>query len=227
MDRILKDFISLFFPRICINCGKPLTSNEQYICLHCKLDLPIANFHEAKDNPLNQRLNSIEGLNHAFAFLKYTKGGVAQKLLHKLKYEGEENIGYKLGLWMGYEIGEFVGDIDLIIPVPLHRKKLKKRGYNQSDSICKGLGEALGVLCDYENVIRTKHNSTQTKKTKIGRWLNVEHLFEVNDKSNLLGKNILIVDDVITTGATISSMTKPLVDSEVKSISVACIASGK
>jgi len=227
MGRIIKDFISLFFPRTCINCKRVLISSEMHICLHCRLGLPITNFHKQKQNPLKQRLGSINNLNQAFAYLIYNKGGIAQKMLHKLKYDGNEEMGYKLGLWMGYEIQECVEDIALIIPVPLHIKKRKTRGYNQCDSISKGLSEALEIPWDKDIVLRTKFNPTQTKKGKINRWLNVEQLFEINKVESIRGKNIMIVDDVITTGATIESLSNLIIKSGAKSISVACIASGQ
>lgn len=227
MTRILKDFISLFFPETCINCKKTLISNEEYICLHCRLSLPIINFHKENYNPLKQRLSSINNLNQAFAYLKYNKRGIAQKMLYKLKYHGLEKLGYKLGLWMGYEIQNRIKDIDLIIPVPLHKKKLKIRGYNQCDSICKGLSESLEIPWNKEVVIRTKFNPTQTKKTKINRWLNVEELFQINNFELIQEKNIMIVDDVITTGATIESIANLVNASGAKSISVSCIATGQ
>lgn len=227
MVRLLKDFISLFFPRACIGCKKILITSEIHICLHCRLSLPLFNNDSGSNNKLKNKLSSIEGLNQTFSYLIYNKTGIAQKLLKKLKYEGVEEIGYLLGLWMGYEIINEVGDIDLIIPVPLHIDKLRKRGYNQSDSICKGLSEALVIPVEYNLIKRTKFNPTQTKKTKVDRWLNVEKLFELNSQLNLQEKHIMIVDDVITTGATIESVAKILSISGVKKISVACLASGQ
>ena len=204
-----------------------MISSEEYICLHCRLSLPITNFHKNDSNPLKQRLSSIDNLDQVYAYLKYTKGGIAQKMLHKLKYDGVEEVGYKLGLWMGYEISEYVKDIHMIVPVPLHKQKLKTRGYNQCDSICEGLSESLEIPWNNEIILRTKFNSTQTKKSKINRWLNVEQLFDVKHSELIQDKNILIVDDVITTGATIESLSSLANASGVKSISIACIATGQ
>jgi ComF family protein len=227
MDRILKDFISLFFPRSCLGCKKILLSTESLICLHCRLSLPVSTAHLEKLNPLKSRLSSIRHLKQAYSFLYYNKGGIAQKLLKRLKYEDNEEIGEMLGLWMGNEIRKAINEIDIIIPVPLHDKKLIIRGYNQSDSISKGLSESLKVPWNGNLFIRAKHNATQTKKSKTDRWLNVELLFEANEARDIVGKHVLLVDDVITTGATIESMAEVVINAGAKSISVACIASGQ
>ena len=227
MGRILKDFISLFFPKACIGCKRTLIHSENYICLHCRLSLPISNNNKGEENHLKKRLGSIPNLKYAFSYLIYNRGGIAQKLLKKLKYEGIEDIGYLLGLWMGYEFENNISGIDFLVPVPLHEKKLKMRGYNQSDSICKGLSVSLKTPWNPDLVKRTKFNPTQTKKSKTDRWLNVEQLFDINENIDLNGKHIMIVDDVITTGATIESVAKILIEGGAKTVSVACIASGQ
>ncbi len=227
MKRIINNLLSLLFPRTCIGCKRVLISAEKHICIHCRISLPLTNFHKGNINILKQRLSSIHHLNQAYAYLQYNKEGIAQKMLHKLKYNNNEEIGHTLGLWMGYEISNEISNIDIIIPVPLHEKKLALRGFNQCDSICMGLSEALTIPWLKDIVIRSKFNTTQTKKTKIDRWINVEQLFLVTHQDQIKGKHILIVDDVITTGATIESISNVIIESGAKCVSVACIASGQ
>ncbi len=229
MNRVLRDFISLFYPRICLGCNRTLISQEDYLCLHCKLSLPHPLFDQTGENPLRKRLPTVNNLVAVFAYLQFNRLGVAQKLLHQVKYQNQEKLGIALGEWFGHHIKETATqqNIDIIIPIPLHKHKKKRRGYNQSELICKGLSQVLDLPTEPDILHRKVYTSTQTKKGKIDRWINVEDIFEVSDKDRIKDKHILLVDDVITTGATVESAANQLNDSGAKSISVGCIATGQ
>lgn len=144
---------------------------------------------------------------HATSFLYFKKGGKVQRLMHQFKYKGHKEIGIEAGKWFGHELkrSPYFQDLDLIIPVPLHPKKLRKRGYNQSDYLAKGLSIGLGVSMDADTLVRTSYSSTQTRKSRYERWENVSRIFQLKQPSRVYGKHILLVDDVITTGATLEA----------------------
>ncbi|MEQ6121335.1 ComF family protein [Reichenbachiella sp. MALMAid0571] len=229
MKRILTDFLSLFYPRACICCNRTLLSKEEYICMHCRLDFPLTNFSVVGDNPLRRHLLTIENLDYVFAYLKYVRHGAAQKILHELKYRDQKGLGIMMGQWLGYYILEKAEmlDIDLIIPIPLHKSKLRKRGYNQSALIAEGLSKSLGINWEGNILERKVYTSTQTKKGKTDRWVNVDNIFQKSNNKDIKNQHILLIDDVITTGATIESAAKILTESGVGKISIACIATGQ
>lgn len=227
MTRILRDFISLFYPRNCINCKVILSSAEEHICFHCMIDLPLAEFHKYDQNPMMQKLCTVPRLKMAFAYLLFTRGGIAQKMVHKIKYARMPELGYQLGQWFGYNIKDTLSthDVDIIAPIPLHRSRLKQRGYNQSERIATGLSDSLCIPCAPDLMTRCVHNPTQTRKSKADRWINTERLFEVAGDEQVKGKHVMLVDDVLTTGATMESALQQLVRSGASKVSVACLAS--
>lgn len=222
---ILGDFISLFFPRYCLSCSNSLVGGEETLCSRCIFTLPKNNY-PIDDNPIKDRLAGRLPVTYALAFLKLKKGGVVQKMLHQLKYNHHPEIGVKLGKVFGSELKPLgLGSaIDLIVPVPLHESRKRKRGYNQSAKFAEGLGYALGVPWDESISIRKSKTTTQTNKSKLERWENVKDVFTVNQSNLLAGKRILLVDDVITTGATLEACGTHLVKSGCAQISIACIA---
>lgn len=224
---LFRDFISLFYPRNCINCKRNLSSQEEHICIHCVLSLPYANFHLYDENPIRSKLYSIFQIENAFVYLLFARRGIAQKLIHKLKYDGMQDLGVMMGSWFGHYISAQIKDagIDLIVPIPLHKSRLKQRGYNQCDAIANGLSQALNIPYVTNALQRTSANVSQTKKSKASRWLNVESLFQATDQQLVEKKHILLVDDVITTGATIESACEALISNGASKITIACIAS--
>lgn len=160
------------------------------------------------------------------AFLKMKKGGIVQKMLHQLKYHHHPEIGIKLGKVFGHELlkQDLGKAFDIIIPVPLHVSRLRKRGYNQSAKFAEGLSHSLSVPWDESVSIRKGKTNTQTRKSKIDRWENVKDVFSIADNKLISGKKILLVDDVITTGATLEACGKHLINNGCSEISVACIA---
>ena len=217
----------LFYPRICMACGKSLIKEESILCTFCELKLPKTNFHFWRKNPVLQLFDGRADVFSASVRYQYKKGNNVQSLLHNFKYRGYSDIGVKIGNDYGAELmmsPDFNG-IDYIIPVPLHYKKERLRGFNQSERFAFGLSKTMNAKMEVNNLIRKVHTSTQTKKSRFERWQNVNNIFAVKNTEKLTGKHLLLVDDVITTGSTIEACISVLQEiSEVK-ISVAAIAS--
>ena len=223
--QIVNDFISLFFPRYCLSCSTSLVGGEETLCTRCIINLPKANY-ALDDNPIKDRLMGRLPLTYGLVYLKLKKGGVVQKMLHQLKYNHHPEIGVKLGKVFGRELKEsgLTDAFDLIIPVPLHATRKRKRGYNQSAKFAEGLGYALDVPWDETISVRKQRTKTQTNKSKLERWENVKDVFSLANMTSVAGKRVLLVDDVITTGATLEACGSHLVKSGCAQISVACIA---
>ena len=201
----LHSFLSLLFPHCCVACGNALVRGEECICTLCNMNLPRTNYHLRKDNPVEQVFWGKIPLEHATSFFFYRKGSDFRQILHQLKYGGQKEVGAIMGRYMASELlasGFFQG-IDCIIPIPLHKQKQRIRGYNQSEWIARGISVVTGIPINTEAVIRQKNTETQTRKSVFGRWENVEGIFELQGSDSLVGQQVLIVDDVLTTGATI------------------------
>jgi ComF family protein len=220
------ELFSLFFPRYCLGCGEPLTREEEILCTFCLFHLPRTFFHQDPTNPAARVFWGRVRLEAAASFVFFHKGGNVQELLHQLKYQGKKEVGRYLGRLYAYELSDsqFLNGIDMVIPVPLHLKKLRKRGYNQSQCFAEGLAAAAGIPVMGGILSRKTNTATQTKKTRYERWENVEGIFELYNVERITGKHILLVDDVITTGATIEACAGILLGAEDVRVSVASIA---
>ncbi len=220
------DFVSLFFPVICVSCGKSLYKNENSICTYCLYHLPRTNFHLTNDNPVAKIFWGRINIQAASSFYAFNKGGKVQQLVHQLKYKGQQHVGIRLGNLYGYELRDNndFNTVDLIVPVPLHAKKLRKRGYNQSLCFAEGLSESMRLPVDSTVLCRSAASETQTKKSRFTRWKNVEHIFYTQNELLLMHKHILLVDDVITTGATLEACAQALLKVEGVKVSIATIA---
>ena len=220
------DFISLLFPRLCYACGNQLMRNESLICTECFVVIPRTNYHFVEDNPVAQLFWGRCLIEKAAAFSYYNKGSRIRKLIHNLKYNGIREIGYELGRLYGLslETSGFINDIDIIIPVPLHPIKKRIRGFNQSETISMGIADATHLPVDTKSLARVLVSSTQTKRSRYERWTNVEGIFQVFDSQTIMGKHVLLVDDVITTGSTIESCTNELLKIEGVRVSVVALA---
>ena len=223
----LDDFISLFYPRLCAGCATSLVRGEEVLCLNCLGDLPRTNYHLYNENPVSQIFEGRVNITLATSFCRFDKGGRLQHLLHELKYKGNCEVGQKMGILFGYDLiqSALFKDIDAIIPVPLHPKKEKKRGYNQSVEICKGLSESMNRPIITGNLLRTIHTASQTRKGRFERWENVSGIFNVKNDAELIGKHLLLVDDVVTTGATLEACCEPLLQIPGVRVSIATLAS--
>lgn len=223
---MLNDFISLIFPQVCASCGKSLYKNEHSICTYCAYHLPKTNYHTDNANPIAKIFWGRVTIHSASAYYTFGKGGKVQNLIHELKYKGQKEIGVTLGKFYGYDLrkSEQFNTVETIIPVPLHPKKKKKRGYNQSEFFAQGLAESMHATTDFKTLFRAFESDTQTKKSRFNRWKNVESIFQLKDVKSLAGKHILLVDDVITTGATLEACAQTLLQIPDVKISIATIA---
>ena len=214
MPTILNDILNLFFPNLCRLCKKPLIDGENQICLNCLYDLPRTNFHKIKTlNPAEQLFMDNPNIVHAYSFLYYGKGGNVQKLIHSLKYYDNKELGYLLGRQAALGLQKANSPLcktELLLPVPLHPRKQKQRGYNQSEWIALGLSSVWNTPINMSVLQRTKESDTQTHKAIYNRWINVKDIFAVQNTNELKGKHILLIDDVITTGSTIRGCIKAL-----------------
>lgn len=226
MLNLLDDFISLFYPKVCYACGNSLYRNEEVICTFCRFHLPKTDFHKRPDNPLAVVFWGRVNLENVSAFYFFSKRGKVQRLMHRFKYKGNQEIGVYLGRLYGLELKQepAYNSIDMIIPVPLHPNKQRKRGFNQSEKFAEGLAQTLGIGLETKALIRTHASETQTRKSRFNRWENVKEIFQVTDPQKIANKHILLVDDVITTGATIEACAKHLLETEGVKVSVASLA---
>ncbi|MEP1034053.1 phosphoribosyltransferase family protein [Ekhidna sp.] len=221
---MLRDFISLIFPRNCLNCEQSLISEEHYLCTACKIDLPLTNDYSNPSNQLYQKFAFEPKIKSATSFLYFQRKGITQKLLHELKYKEKKELGILLGAWFAPSLQGI--NIDIVIPVPLHKSKFRKRTYNQSELIAKGISENFNLEIRKDVIRREVATQSQTKKSKANRWINMENVYS-KSTCDLSGHSVLVVDDVITTGATVGMLCQRLVESNVKEIHIACLARGK
>ena len=228
--------LNFLFPRYCWICGDRLSVSEQHLCSRCLIDLPRTNFHLRQDNPMEMLFWGCFNIVHAAAFFYYHQNTPTSEILYLLKYRNCPGIGEYMGEIYAQEIRlseensqcSFFSDIDYIIPLPLNSKKLKLRGYNQCDAICKGLTKVTKIPVLYDVVERVIANSTQTKKSRVERELNVEQIFRLTGmeekRALLIGKHVLLVDDVCTTGSTLKSFAS--VFNEIPDIRISILTLG-
>lgn len=225
MKNIFRNFLDLFFPELCVVCKNRLAEGEEHICIDCLLLLPKTNFHLQPDNRLEQFFAGRIPFERIAAFAYFIKGGRIQSIIHELKYNRNPDIGIFIGKLSGENLkgSEFINDIDLLVPVPLHPKRQKQRGYNQSMEICRGISEITNIPIDSTTLIRKVNNPSQTKNSRFDRWQNVEDIFTLTNKDCFENKHILLVDDVITTGSTLESCAKEILKAEDVKISIFAI----
>lgn len=226
IDKMIINLLNLFFPHVCLSCEAHLNDNEKHICTFCRNELPVTNFHSDIDNAVAKRLYGRVNYKNATSLLWFNKKGITQHLLHNLKYKGHEEVGVLLGKWLGEELSEVDAykDIDVVVPVPLHKSKLRKRGYNQVDKFGKEIAQSLSVEFNNKVLIKTKATATQVFKNRLKRILTHDADFSLSEYNSLIGKHVLLVDDIITTGATIEACANQLLKIEGVSISVATMA---
>ncbi len=223
---LFNDFFSLIYPHVCAACGKALYRNENSICTRCAYQLPRTNFHRQADNPVARLFWGRANIHAASSYYRYEKGSKVQQLIHRYKYRGQKEVGITIGKFFGAELKEaesFKG-IEAILPVPLHPKKLAVRGYNQTDFFARGLSVPLGAKVVLNNLVRATATGTQTRKSRYERWENVGLVFRMNDPDALAGKHVLLVDDVVTTGATLEGCAQRLLEIPGTRVSIATIA---
>ncbi len=223
MNSFINSFFQLFYPKYCLSCNKPIYNNKSILCESCYSQLSFTYYSSFIDNPLYEKFIGQANIEYAFALCYFYKGGILQDCLHALKYKGRKDVGVFFGKLIGNELSNINTPIDLIIPVPLHPKKEKIRGYNQSEMIAKGISKVLNVPINTNDVVRTKFTETQTKKTKWERYDNLNGVFAIKNTQTFANKHLLIVDDVITTGATTVSLIELFKNIPNTKVSVACV----
>lgn len=213
ISAIALDVASLFMPRSCLACGRVLLEGEESVCLACRYNIPLTNYAKNKENPVKLLFDNVLPVESAMAMFWFVGGTEWQRIIHNFKYHGRWYFAQKMGEWLGEELidsGNFE-DIDLIIPIPLHFRRRLRRGYNQSEQLAIGVARKMGVAYDFRAVRRHLYNESQTLKSRTERWDNVEEIFEVRRAERLRGRHILLVDDVLTTGATITSCASAII----------------
>ncbi len=217
--------LNLLFPRVCVGCKQQLMKQEEGLCTECTHSLPIASFHKTENNILKDKFYGRFLVKNATAVIYFQKRGLTQELLHNLKYRGKKEVSTFFGKWLGAELAEMdsYNKIDLVIPVPLHKQKLKKRGYNQVEGFGKEIAKALDVPYRDDVLIKISKSGSQVFKTRILRF-EAEEVFSIQNLDAIKHKHVLLVDDIITTGATLEKCALQLLKGEKVSISIATIA---
>jgi ComF family protein len=226
---IKESLLQLVFPHICDGCGSDLLNIESRLCIRCLSSLPETNFEQHAGNPVEKTFWGRLPLDKASAHLYFTKESLVQHLMHQVKYKGNKELGLQLGRIMGHALKASTrfNDIDVLVPLPLFPSKEKKRGYNQATVLCDGIAEILSIPVLNNVVTRPQHTETQTKKGRIERWKNIEGKFQLENPQKIASKHVLLVDDVITTGATLEACGNELLKAGSSKLSVAtlCVAS--
>ena len=218
--------LDVFFPKVCLGCDSMLTDHEYYLCTTCRHELPITNFHLTNDDTVKKIFYGRSKVEHATALLRFQKKGIVQHLIHNLKYKGYQDVGEFLGQWLGEELKSLTNyaSIDVVIPVPLHPKKFKKRGYNQVAKFAQEIAMALNAEYIDDVLKKQTNTSSQVYKNRLERWTNPKERFVLQNSHRIRGKYILLVDDIITTGATLEACMAILNSEENHKISIATMA---
>jgi len=227
VKHLFADAMQLFFPHNCMGCGSDVLSKDSMLCLRCNSSLPYTGYESIENNPIENIFRGRVTIKEAASTFYFSKGHLVQHLIHQLKYKGNKDVGQYLGALMGKTLlqSNRFSNIDYLVPLPLYADKEFKRGFNQSTVICNGISDTMQKPVMNNNVIRQRYTDTQTKKHRAERWENVEGSFAIKDPAKLHGKNVLLVDDVITTGATLEACAQCLQQVPGINISFATLAS--
>jgi len=223
---MLSDFVALIFPHLCPACDDALQRSESVVCTSCRFKLPQTRFHEQADNPVARLFWGKAKVHAATAFYHFNKGDKIQRLMHQLKYKGQPDVGVELGRIMGATLAEaeLFADVTATVPVPLHPRRQRKRGYNQAECIARGVAESMQNTLDINTLYRAVSNQTQTRKGKFERWKNVESIFALRESTHLEHGHLLLIDDVVTTGSTLEACVQQLLKIPGTRVSVATLA---
>ena len=228
LKTLLTDLLGLFFPQACLACTEALVPGETHLCTACRTELPYTDNHllAPADNPLGHRFWGRVPVTHTLSYLRFMRYGRVQLLLHQLKYRGQQQVGRTLGQLYGAELAGagFGPTFEVVVPVPLHPRKLARRGFNQADAFAEGLAQALPCARAGTALRRTTHTASQTRKSRAERWRNVATVFEVAQPAAIAGRHVLLVDDVLTTGATLEACATALLAAGARAVSIATIA---
>ena len=223
---MFKSIIDLFFPPVCASCESLLASNENVICTQCRHNMPLTNHHLNPENEAFKKFYGRISLEYASAFLYFHKKGIVQELIHNLKYKGKEEIGTILGEWYVADLldSKILKTVDEIIPVPLHKRKLRERGYNQLTFFGKTLSNHFNIPYNPDLLIRKVYSKTQSKKNLFNRSEGIDTVFDATFSEKDHNKHFLLIDDVLTTGSTLEACSKALLKIPGTRISIICMA---
>lgn len=223
---MFKKVLNLFFPKACAGCNSFLLANENVICTVCRHEIPLTNHSKIENNEAMAKFYGRIPIEFAGAFLYFHKKGIVQELIHKLKYKGHQDIGTSIGYWYAEELKNIreLQDVDFIIPVPLHKRRLKERGYNQVETFGKALSESTKIAYNDTVLFRNVYSKTQTNKNILGRSEVVKSIFSVTADESFHYKHFLLIDDVITTGSTLESCGRELLKIPGARLSIVCMA---
>jgi ComF family protein len=221
-----KSLISLFYPQLCVGCSDTLVGKEQFFCSECFSKLPKTHYRSPTDNLAFDRFLGRVSIQKAAAYLYYNKDGLGQKVVAEIKYRGNMRLGKRIGASLAEDLlpSGFFEDMDFIIPVPLHKKKLRQRGFNQSEMIAQGISGVTGIPVETRTLYRCQANVSQTKKGVYERWKNTQGIFQVKNIECFEDKHLLLVDDVLTTGSTLEACAQALLKCSNVKISILTLA---
>ena len=222
----LDSLTHLFFPHICAGCGSDVINQDQLLCLACTERLPLTNYHTYSDNPVEKTFWGRIPVTHATSYLYFSKDSIVQQLMHQFKYRGNKDIGMYFGKKMGSVLlhADRLQKADFLVPLPLHASRRRKRGFNQAEVLCHGMAETLGIPVLTQAVTRNIETVTQTHQNRTSRWQNMEGKFYMPDPEMLQNKHVILVDDVITTGATLEACGHELLKAQGLLLSIATLA---
>jgi len=220
------DFVNLLYPTVCHICESELLKNEQILCTSCLHDLPVTRYHLDNENPVKKVFYGRVKIEKATSLLHFRKKSGVQHLIHDLKYRGHREIGTYLGKWLGEELAESqdYNSIDVVIPVPLHKSRLKERGYNQVEDFGKEIAAYLNADYRDDVLLKISSSKTQTLKDRLSRWGKLEENLLIQNFKEIENKHILIVDDLVTTGSTLEACAHKLMEIEGIKLSIATMA---
>ncbi len=228
INSLLADFVDLVFPSTCIGCNQSMAAHEQVLCAHCRTSLPETGQHKGIYNA--DLLNKFAGnapIRFVTSYVYFVKGGMVQKIIHQIKYKGKKEAAKTMAVWYGHQLkteSTLTDEADFLVGVPLHKSRLNQRGYNQADWIAEGLSEALAIPNRTDILMRTQFKTSQTRKNRMERWKNVESVFAVTNVPAVKDKHVLLVDDVLTTGATLEACAVELIKAGCRSVGIVTIA---
>ena len=226
LKNLFADAFHLFYPHHCTGCGSDLIAKDCLLCINCINELPHTHFAKYENNYIENIFRGRMNVRAAHSEFYFSKGQLVQHLIHQLKYKTNKEIGFYLGEMMGNSLlsASRFSNIDYLVPLPLYIDKEFKRGYNQATIICDGIGAATKIPLMQNNIIRQRHTETQTRKHRSARWQNVANSFVIRNPATLTGKNILLVDDVITTGASLEACGQTILQVTGTTLSIAALA---
>ena len=220
------DFLHLFYPHVCVGCGTDIIEQKETICSQCFTGLPATDYFLYANNPAERLFAGRILVQNAGSAFYFTKQSLLQNIMHEIKYRNNTEAAIFIGKQTGLALqqsGRFTG-IDVIVPMPLNNRRMQQRGYNQAAFIAKGIGEVINKPVEDHVAIRTVNTVTQTGKDRTSRWQTMQHAFAVNDKKALTGKHILLVDDIVTTGATLEACGAEILSLGDVKLSIATVA---